>query len=902
MKVRPDAVVALPMNTPCYIENTRLTLIDANHCPGAAIFIFEIFDLDVPPEYKYQKNDSFSDDSVQETGESNTSPPSSSQNDSTDFSSFVAAFGSSQPKVNHDPLPARQTTRFTRGTQPVVIMPEPFFTLEPPPFYFSANSDGKQTMPPVARIIVHTGDFRYTPRIGQELRTICGDRGIDELYLDTTYSSPQYLFPTHAQTVYAMTREILQDEMSVLEQMQRGVIQSNGISPLPLIMIGTYTIGKEKFYKEIGHLLQRYSPLVKIGLKRKMHVQTRKAELLKLMGEWDDDLFTEDPSETNIRIVGFQDLSVKGMKDKLDVEMVVRGKEIKEERLSQGLQTPNSDSSDMKLLNAKIAKCERFGVFTGGEKARPYFGYRRVWGVSASGWELKLKGRELPVVTLGMMKEWEQGWEYDTKIKDTKREPNSLLPTMAGVGSEERKTIQKDNEEEDDDWKKEDDEIVYRGSESQEEDNDDDDSKPGTGLTPLLNRTEITTSSPVHPSEDRLSLPRRGHSLPSSSPPSVRSISSAITHSATIPFQSSQSADAVLPPCSSLFIPVVLPNMKTWGASTHFGLAYSEHSSFNELVFFLASHKIGTIIPTVHGEEKKVTKEKEDNRGGRWKASSDTQHPSSVIVRILREGVERLEQERRMVDYVRTQQHRSGTRTQETPTSRINEKSGQDLMDSFLSLGEQTRLTFNSSPHVHPSVKTAASMPLSPPTASQSAFISMQSLRKLGAREKEHKARKREFHEKKEDDTLGEDLSEKSEENAIDFNSRDRSKQQNTDAQMPPLDAKRDEELNTQVVDDQTLFTSSYAHPSLLTYSTSSSSILSSRSPLSSNFQASFGQPSSSFSGFDSTVFEELGMSPKEIARQKHMYFQTQARAKKTGDGSNQEKIEKTKRTSSAKH
>ena len=33
------------MNIPVYVENARVTFIDANHCPGAAIILFEVFNF-----------------------------------------------------------------------------------------------------------------------------------------------------------------------------------------------------------------------------------------------------------------------------------------------------------------------------------------------------------------------------------------------------------------------------------------------------------------------------------------------------------------------------------------------------------------------------------------------------------------------------------------------------------------------------------------------------------------------------------------------------------------------------------------------------------------------------------------------------------------------------------------
>ncbi|KAJ2795329.1 DNA cross-link repair protein PSO2/SNM1 [Coemansia guatemalensis] len=40
--VNPDCVHALPMNTRCLVQGVYVTFIDANHCPGAAIILFEI--------------------------------------------------------------------------------------------------------------------------------------------------------------------------------------------------------------------------------------------------------------------------------------------------------------------------------------------------------------------------------------------------------------------------------------------------------------------------------------------------------------------------------------------------------------------------------------------------------------------------------------------------------------------------------------------------------------------------------------------------------------------------------------------------------------------------------------------------------------------------------------------
>ncbi|KAJ3274236.1 hypothetical protein HDV01_003309 [Terramyces sp. JEL0728] len=42
LKVRPDLITVLPLNKRIEVEGHHVTLFDANHCPGAAIFLFEI--------------------------------------------------------------------------------------------------------------------------------------------------------------------------------------------------------------------------------------------------------------------------------------------------------------------------------------------------------------------------------------------------------------------------------------------------------------------------------------------------------------------------------------------------------------------------------------------------------------------------------------------------------------------------------------------------------------------------------------------------------------------------------------------------------------------------------------------------------------------------------------------
>ena len=101
-------------------------------------------------------------------------------------------------------------------------------------------SDGR-----VARHL-HTGDFRANPRMC--LHPFIKGTRIDTLYLDTTYLQGSYTFPSQDKAIEAawqVTDEILNEPLGALETwLQRAI-------PKVLIVVGTYTVGKEKvFYRK----------------------------------------------------------------------------------------------------------------------------------------------------------------------------------------------------------------------------------------------------------------------------------------------------------------------------------------------------------------------------------------------------------------------------------------------------------------------------------------------------------------------------------------------------------------------------------------------------------------------------------------------------------------------------
>ncbi|XP_059670729.1 DNA ligase 6 isoform X2 [Cornus florida] len=129
---------------------------------------------------------------------------------------------------------------------------------------------------------VHTGDFRYCNSMKLE-PTLSEFFGSDAIFLDTTYCNPKFVFPSQEESIGYI--------VSVIERI---AVENVGSLKSVLFLVATYVIGKERILLEIAR-----------KCKRRIHVDARKMAILRILGVGEDGVFTEEESESDVHVVGW---------------------------------------------------------------------------------------------------------------------------------------------------------------------------------------------------------------------------------------------------------------------------------------------------------------------------------------------------------------------------------------------------------------------------------------------------------------------------------------------------------------------------------------------------------------------------------------------------------------------
>nr|XP_033797243.1 DNA cross-link repair 1A protein [Geotrypetes seraphini] len=134
--------------------------------------------------------------------------------------------------------------------------------------------------------VLHTGDFRAHPSM--ECFPALISRKIHTLYLDTTYCSPEYTFPSQ--------EEAVQFAVNI-------AFEAVTLHPRTLVVCGTYSVGKEKVFLAIAEVL---------GCKVSMS-QDKYKTLQCLESERVQSLITTDWNSTGLHVLPMMQINVKGL-------------------------------------------------------------------------------------------------------------------------------------------------------------------------------------------------------------------------------------------------------------------------------------------------------------------------------------------------------------------------------------------------------------------------------------------------------------------------------------------------------------------------------------------------------------------------------------------------------------
>lgn len=186
-------------------------------------------------------------------------------------------------------------------------------------FVFEAVSKGRDFR------VLHCGDFRACP--AQVQHPSIRGKHIDVVYLDTTYLNPKYGFP-HQEDVIRVCGEITRrlkhaksmqmgggTKESTLKRMFNSIADRTQSSMAPdkvldrlLVVVGTYSIGKEKIAVECARVLQTR---IYANASRRRIVSCLDDEELK-------SLITADPTAAQVHLTSLGDIRTETLQEYLD--------------------------------------------------------------------------------------------------------------------------------------------------------------------------------------------------------------------------------------------------------------------------------------------------------------------------------------------------------------------------------------------------------------------------------------------------------------------------------------------------------------------------------------------------------------------------------------------------------
>ncbi|CCH40802.1 DNA cross-link repair 1A protein [Wickerhamomyces ciferrii] len=146
----------------------------------------------------------------------------------------------------------------------------------------------------IIKRILHTGDFR----VSKQHLDLFKDMFLDEIYLDTTYMNPVYTF--------MLQSLVIKQTCEFLESIINNTITKNSIlnyftqNQDYLILIGSYSIGKEKLYIQLAKTINS-----------KILITKERYKFLSCIENFNLDIFTTDPKDPSakIQIISIQKLS-----------------------------------------------------------------------------------------------------------------------------------------------------------------------------------------------------------------------------------------------------------------------------------------------------------------------------------------------------------------------------------------------------------------------------------------------------------------------------------------------------------------------------------------------------------------------------------------------------------------